>query len=359
MDDESANPVAPQQQLEFLSSIQRLLAEGQFTATYKYALLLVIADICVECGYDSAAPLEIRTEKIAEKFIDYYWPQSRPYGSTCLRQSTGKTPAVIRMLEQLAAYGSVGLNEFKRDTPSWATLVRSVDDEIQKMPLWKLQTVAALPLQFLYENRMHGSSIELKPGIMFCFRKFHELVTDLVRNAWVRKVRRLNANLLGASEDLDQFLFGAERASLEKYFPILDEVQKGKCLYCARGVTRGSAHIDHFIPWVRYPADLGHNFVLADKTCNSSKSDHLAASEHLQRWIERNHQAEKSLRDQFDGAHINHNLQSSERIANWAYSQALKARAMAWLRRDEFEPVSASYLDLFASVPRKPDSTAF
>lgn len=32
--------------------LQRLLHEGLFAATYKYALLLVIADVCVEQGDD-------------------------------------------------------------------------------------------------------------------------------------------------------------------------------------------------------------------------------------------------------------------------------------------------------------------
>ena len=52
LDPEAVTTVEPQQQLEFLSNVQRLLSEGQFTATYKYALLLAIADICVEDGED-------------------------------------------------------------------------------------------------------------------------------------------------------------------------------------------------------------------------------------------------------------------------------------------------------------------
>ena len=84
------------------------------------------------------------------------------------------------------------------------------------MPLWKLQTVGDAPLEFLYENRRHGTSIELRPGVMFCLRRFHELVTDLVRGAWVRYVRRFNGQVLGAPNDLDQFLFGAERAPLHR-----------------------------------------------------------------------------------------------------------------------------------------------
>ena len=38
------------EQVKFLVNIQRLLAEGQFVATYKYALLLALADIAVEKG---------------------------------------------------------------------------------------------------------------------------------------------------------------------------------------------------------------------------------------------------------------------------------------------------------------------
>jgi hypothetical protein len=42
LDPEAVTTVEPQQQLQFLSNIQRLLSEGQFTATYKYALLLAL-----------------------------------------------------------------------------------------------------------------------------------------------------------------------------------------------------------------------------------------------------------------------------------------------------------------------------
>ncbi|MBZ5618081.1 MAG: hypothetical protein LAQ69_05000 [Acidobacteriia bacterium] len=48
-------------------NLQRLLDEGLFVATYKYALLLSIADLCIEQGDDSGAPLLLATEDIAEK----------------------------------------------------------------------------------------------------------------------------------------------------------------------------------------------------------------------------------------------------------------------------------------------------
>ena len=71
-------PPTAEEQLKFLMNVQRLLAEGQFTATYKYALLLALADIAVEVGDYSGASLNVSTKLIAEKYIQYYWRQCVP-----------------------------------------------------------------------------------------------------------------------------------------------------------------------------------------------------------------------------------------------------------------------------------------
>lgn len=44
-------------QLEFLNYIQRLLDGGGFTATYKFALLMALADLAVESGIEGPSPL--------------------------------------------------------------------------------------------------------------------------------------------------------------------------------------------------------------------------------------------------------------------------------------------------------------
>ena len=71
------DPMKPsaEYQIQFLSNLQRLLAEGQFVATYKYALLLAIADIAVALGDDSGHSMPIETRTLPEKFVDYYWQQ--------------------------------------------------------------------------------------------------------------------------------------------------------------------------------------------------------------------------------------------------------------------------------------------
>jgi len=73
-------------------------------------------------------------------------------------------------------------------------------------------------------------------------------------------------------------------------------------------------HIDHFIPWSRYPADLGHNFVLAHCSCNLSKGDKLAASDHLNGWVDPNRQQRTFLAEEFDRRKIIHDLDASERL---------------------------------------------
>ena len=50
-------PPSDTQQLAFLAKIQRMLEEGQFTATYKFALLVALTDIAVERGRDDGSSI--------------------------------------------------------------------------------------------------------------------------------------------------------------------------------------------------------------------------------------------------------------------------------------------------------------
>src|ERR1700722_14806851 len=69
----------PEEQVQFLRNIQRLLAEGLFVASYKFALLHALADLAVLKGDDSGAPLDLDTKNIAVKFVELYWRQCRPF----------------------------------------------------------------------------------------------------------------------------------------------------------------------------------------------------------------------------------------------------------------------------------------
>ena len=67
-----------EQQLQFLQHLQQLFEDGDFVATYKYALLMSLAELAVES--DSCdGELELPMYRMAEKFAGLYWPQTIPY----------------------------------------------------------------------------------------------------------------------------------------------------------------------------------------------------------------------------------------------------------------------------------------
>lgn len=68
---------------------------------FKFALLHALADLAVQKGDGSGAPLDLDTRDIATEFIRLYWPQSRPFqvGSVTtnliLKQSIDKQATII------------------------------------------------------------------------------------------------------------------------------------------------------------------------------------------------------------------------------------------------------------------------
>jgi len=337
------------EQIQFLLKVQRLLGEGVFVATYKYALLLSLADLSVEKGDDSGDSLEISTQAIAEKFIEYYWRHAAPFPGVhaeerLLRQNTGRQAAVIHHIAEFRGSHDHTLVQVKSDPERWKALVGFVRYKVVDMPLYKLQTIGQDKLVFLYEHSEGSMSVELLPGVAYCFRRFHRLITDMVRGAWLRYVRRHNQDMLGAKADLSAFLFGSEREVLSPFKPILSAIQEGSCFYCLRTVRPSSVEIDHFVPWSRYPVDLGHNFVMAHKVCNSSKSDLLASESHLNRWLERNVRFGEVLSATFSERQIAHDLSTSIRIVRWAYGQTASVGGLTWEDKKNLVPLSSRWI---------------
>lgn len=325
-------------QVQFLLHLQRLLNEGHFTATYKYALLLALADIAVEFGDDSGAPLLVPVPRIAQKYIAYYWRQAVQYfpqigqPGVILQQNTDRQAAIVAAIAEVRnKYGTIV--NLQRNQEDWNRLVKRVAGYFWQQPLWRLQRIGDHVLDFLYENRPIGarvSDIELRPGVAFCLRRFHPLLTQMVRNDWLTYIRKVNSRELGAASDLGEFLFGSARADLSEIRPTLIRLQGGRCFYCRQDLV-GAGDVDHFIPWSRYPVDLGHNFVVAHSSCNLAKGSMLAAEEHLDRWTQRNLSVGSEIAETCGRTGMMHDLPTSLRIAAWAYEQTAASGGLLWL----------------------------
>lgn len=348
---------SPEFQLEFLRYLQRLLEEGEFVATYKFALLMALADLSVEKGTDTASPLSLTSEEIAEKFIQYYWPQSRPYvpsgreiKARTLWQNTGRQARVVSLVRETSEKYGNKLTSVAGDEKTIKSLTRRVASTVKTMPLWKLQVIGGTETHFLYENVGKGDHIEMKPGIAFCFRRFHAFVQRMAQNAWIEFIRRCKQNqqLLGEGVDLGEFLFGSQRATLDVYRPLLQDLQGDLCFYCCQRIRE--SEVDHFIPWSRYSTDLGHNFVLACSRCNRYKRDILPARQHLDRWIGRNMDERTTLEAFFNDQQIVHDLHGSFSVAHWAYGQAVRSHGRAWIQEKETTEVLMEWLHVFDRI---------
>lgn len=352
------SPPDAARQIQFLRKVQRILEEGHFTATYKFALVHALADLAVQYGDDSGGPLHLPVRAIAERFVELYWRQVAPWPAIemgtarppVLAQNTGRQAAVVRMVREARSDFGDRLDRLRARDGEWEALATSVDQTIRKMPLFKLQKVGREPAdEFLYPHRLKGrgadATIELRPGIAFCFRTFHPLVLDLVRGSWIRFIRKLNPELLGERTDLGEFLFGAQRSTLEAVRVPLADLQDGSCFYCHRELGR-QVHVDHFIPWSRYPVDLGHNFVVAHDRCNSAKSDHLSALRHLENWGLRNEKFSYELPRIFRETGTANDISLSRGITRWAYRQVEDRKGLVWVKGRQLIPLESGWEEL-------------
>ncbi len=350
-------PPSPEAQLQWLNKLQRVFNEGEFTATYKFALLIALADLAVERGHDDGEQLHLTFREIAAKFVQLYWQQTAPYGGGAgsavllaadsgsertLYQSTNRQALVVSAIQTFQGKNP-GLNPHNlRDEAAFRPLLTKIADAIRQQPAQFLQNFAGKPDAFLYELVPGG--LCLLPGVAFCLRRFQPLVHQLSRSGWVRQIKAIgqNARLLGETDDLEAFLFDTPRQALHQIGAGLRQLTGSRCFYCGGRVHE--ADVDHFVPFSLYPRDLIHNFVLAHPACNRSKSDTLAALMHVENWRGYIDRHDDDLREIALTVGRPADLAGSLAVARWGYGNALSGGAQAWLRSGQYTPVTQEYL---------------
>lgn len=345
-------PPKPDAQLVFLSKLQRLFSEGDFTATYKFALLSALADLAVERGRDDGDRLRLTHRTIAATFVDLYWQQTAPYSRGpgqadigVLAQNNGAQAAVVRAIaafRQRQPHATV--QSARAVGPAYDLLLQDVARTVAAQPIRYLQNMGGQEDAFLYKRER--GAVVLEPGVMYCLRRFQPLVQQLARTHWVGHIKRnrLNVPLLGAEDDLESFLFETSRQTLRAIGEGLRPLTNSRCFYCRSVVY--NAEVDHFIPFSIYPRDLMHNFVLAHAHCNGSKADTLAARPHLDHWMEHITRHDDALREIGERVGRLADRPSSVAVARWGYANAFSGGARAWLKVGTYMPVGADYMNV-------------
>jgi hypothetical protein len=305
-----------QSALRLAERLIQLLDRGGFTATYKYAVLVALMDLCMELTSATGLPPDmITTRQLAEKVIELYWLHCAPYDSErgVLRQNMGKSGTQAEIVKHILQFrqrvhadpaASLPLSRARAAAGSddYEKLVRVVEWKLIEMPLSRLQFIGQQEDRFLYEyaftkdiqksvvsryqdgdDQAFDNRLLLKPGVSAALLALNGVLRPLIHRQWAMLVAEMN----GINESpLEEFLFGADRISLEPLRPRLRDIQSNLCFYCGKAI-RSASHVDHFVPWSRHFDNSIDNLVLTHDDCNLQKRDYLAAAEHVEHWRER------------------------------------------------------------------------
>jgi 5-methylcytosine-specific restriction endonuclease McrA len=348
-----------------------VLDEGGFSATYKFALFTAILDLCVEKKFvKGVVPETLTTRAIAERVVELYWDHATPYkGTGTLRQGGGKgeqaeiLSVIVEARTDLAQSGADTLYKAQAHRLRFDTLVCDVEWKLIEMPIPRLQVLGRQEERFLYEynwaksirrsvvtryqqQRAHSRSairgsdatgfdnrLVLLPGVADHLVRLNGILRPLFYREWATMVARMNQ--LPESE-LEEFLFGRKRTSLESVREPLRALQGGRCFYCDDGLVN-LAEVDHFIPWMRYPDNGLDNLVVAHPKCNNKKRDFLAAAKHVEHWKERLKARDAELSAIASSARWRRHPDRTTSIAKSIYSR-LPLSARLWVHASTFGP---------------------
>ena len=348
-----------------------ILEEGGFSATYKFALFTAILDLCVEKRFvKGVVPESLSTRHLAERVIELYWDHVLPFrGELRLRQGGGSNEQaeILSLIEKARAHwskhGIETVHRARAQKDRFQSLARKVEWKLIEMPIPRLQVLGRQEDRFLYEynwtkkirhsvvsayQEKHGrigrrcqadaspgfdNRLVLLPGVADQLVRLNGILRPLFYRQWAAKVARMNH--LKESE-LEEFLFGRERTSLEPVRSSLRALQDDRCFYCRKAMA-GAGDVDHFIPWTRYPDNGLDNLVVAHPKCNNRKRDFLAAADHVERWSERARTDDAELARLADEKSWLRNTIRTSSIATSIYS-LLPLNARLWREATTFAP---------------------
>lgn len=298
--------------LRFAERLLALLDATRYSATYKLAALLALIDVTAQrTAADGSAPDTLPAREVGRRVIELYWPQTVHYGAAGHAEPRVLSQAPQRdITARLAAWRSVhrlrpgaSLQDARdADEAGWQQLEADLVAVVIGMPLARLQRFGegrrTVEDRFIYDFSWReevgrqavarpdfDDALVLRPGAGGWLVRLAPLIRPLVQAKWAARVAARNPDLVDA-ERLGEFLFGAQRVSLQRVRGPLAEAQDRNCFYCAGHLGQRCA-VDHFLPWSRHPDNTIDNLVAAHPACNSAKSASLAGLDHLGHWLAR------------------------------------------------------------------------
>jgi 5-methylcytosine-specific restriction endonuclease McrA len=351
--------------IAFAERLLAVLAQGSFNSTLKYATLLALIDLSLEhTAKNGAPPQSVTTRQLAEKVVALYWGHVLVHDGRAdrLRQAKEGDLEVLGDIAEFRAASPASSPARARivDPIAWTRLVQDVELSVAKWPLPRLHRVGASDAPFIFvigwdkhltkrALRSDGfdNVVRFVDGAAESLVRLAGLLRPLIRRDWAALVARYNRL---PEADLEERLFGVDRAALARVREPLRDLQAGRCFYCARAAGQADVEVDHFIPWARHANDALENLVAAHRSCNRDKSDHLVDAAHVERWLVRNDRDARALAQIADENAWERDEARTLGVARGIYLR-LPPATPVWLRGKELIPhVPATVARLFAEV---------
>ncbi len=261
---------------------------GKNVACYKFALAHALLDLAPNNNSI------ITLEKLAEPYARY----TLEHLDKCDSQAQN-SPTSFPFLE--------ACRQYNRDEITYNQLIETTVRKGFEVVLDKFHNVnrGSLPVQFYEKQKgqiiLTDEIFKLTESCHYDnFRSEVESRWNLVEQSWNLGISR---NLLVSYDGDNEWFYwnkpNYHRVDLTSSRNALNGYQKGKCFYCFRDIsvvtsTNDLAEVDHFFPHflanygIASPIDGVWNLVLACKTCNRGKSNHLPQTRFLERLFNRN-----------------------------------------------------------------------
>jgi hypothetical protein len=255
-------PMPTSDTIAFAEKLVVLLDQGVCTATYKFAVLLGLIDVCLErTSGTGRAPSRIPARDLAGKVVELYWPQTKPFrGRLILRQNSGRQAAIVTLIRTFREGLDAELTGPRQaqllDPDGFDALLREVEWKLVQMPLPRLQIIGREEERFIYDLAWAGepprrsftsgeldTTIRLRPGVGDHLVRLSGLLRPLIQKQWTDRVARFNPDEVRERE-LEGFLFGVPRTPPARLRNDLQELQEGRCFYCRAPLPR-DGEVDH------------------------------------------------------------------------------------------------------------------
>ena len=321
------------------AAIERILSHGKKSSTYKLALLRAVVDIVIE--QPAQEPRNgfhlIPVVEIARRFLAYYWKPALlqvPQGPGSKgSEPRGKGPRIPRLLRELRDQGfmaarlDLAQEDMGSSVAEWLVEIPELPPALLDTLLELRGTILDQPLRYLpnlgsrraevlsvvtipradgtgapawtddYEEHRKAApgKRELRASswldllsrertfVVLSSRAYEEIadlrfwLRDAVLVRWLKECQRFAGQEQPISIDVLQLKIpGRDQEVVEELKAIYWQAGLRSCLYSGRELGR-SQHLDHVLPFSRFPVNLFWNLVPAQPALNLQKSDRVPA----------------------------------------------------------------------------------